>query len=326
MGVKLPQIFLLGIALCPELQRKVMFANPPPPWELRNLQKHFTMDCMKCPDLHREVIYATPLLIAVHGKNIWNLTPPVTPMWVGIGNMTFCSNLDISFHSLQNSFLGNWPPTTTPHQELGDSIHDFSVQIWTFHAIPSKNLVLHPTPWGGSWTMTFCTDLGIQCSHQQKSANWPSPKRLGVPYIIFLCTSGYFMQFLAKKFFSNWNSIPTLPHRVQVETTLFCKFGHIMQLPANSFLGKCPLKGYGLHTWIVVQIGTFTVIPSKTFFLKVTPPSHSIGVGLHTSLLCKCGHFMKFLSKKVLILYPQSWGSRLETWTFVQLLHIWCNS
>ena len=56
-------------------------------------------------------------------------------------------------------------PYLTHAQWDGDIIHDFSVQIWIFHAVPRKrNLVLdpHSTPTAvGVRNMTFSADLDI---------------------------------------------------------------------------------------------------------------------------------------------------------------------
>ena len=54
-------------------------------------------------------------------------------MEVGIGNMTFCTDLDITCNSQQNIIV-EIDPTPTQSKEIGGSIHNFSAQIWIFHA------------------------------------------------------------------------------------------------------------------------------------------------------------------------------------------------
>ena len=80
----------------------------------------------------------------------------------GFGNMTFCTDLDIQCNSQQKTIL--WKLTQHPPnpKRVGGSIHYFSVQIWIFHAIPTKKILwdlkphLHPIPWGEDRNKTFC--------------------------------------------------------------------------------------------------------------------------------------------------------------------------
>ena len=122
-------------------------------------------------------------------------------------------------------------------------IHDCSVQIWIFHAIPRKNGCLNSNP---------------------------QPPWIGVGYMIFWYRSGHFMQFLAKVCFD----APILPSQQHpmgksLRHGCFVQIWTFYLLPGKRhccFENDTHLRGWGpllniyLHSWL------FHTIPSKNFF------------------------------------------------------------
>ena len=92
--------------------------------------------------------------------------------------------------------------------------HDFSVQMWTFHATPCKTFLFGIEP-----TLT-----GVE--------GWK---------MAFVCRAGHFIQFLAKKYFCNLNPSTSMGWRI-ASMTVLCKSAHFTQFHARGF-SKHPKKG-----------------------------------------------------------------------------------
>ena len=76
-------------------------------------------------------------------KGFWVLESH-TPSRLGSRNIIFCDDLDLLFNSYLKTYVfGTWPLLFT---HVGCWKQDFSVQIYTFHAIPSKTLFWYLIP------------------------------------------------------------------------------------------------------------------------------------------------------------------------------------
>ena len=109
---------------------------------------------------------------------LWKLI--LTPWGVGLVNITF---LCISWYFMQllAKKIADLHP---PSWRAGVGKHEFYVQMWIFCPIPSKN------------------NFGRKLTPTQPPHQWG----VGLAYIIFLCRSGHFIEFIGKIL---WNFTPT---------------------------------------------------------------------------------------------------------------------
>ena len=141
---------------------------------------------------------------------------------------------------------------------LGVGKDDFSMQIWKFHAISSK----------------------------EKFVNWPTPLRWRACKHTFLCSSWHFMYFLAGHFLVNWPYLTIWRVRAWQNEVLCADLDISCTFHQNNFLVKWPVTPY-LWQWgllnCFVHFMTFNVISNRENFIEWGP---NFTCQRETSIVC----------------------------------------
>ena len=202
-------------------------------------------------------------------------------MWMGVGNMTFCTHLDISFNSLQITFLEIDPLLPTHPKGLGVLFMIFFLcRSWYNMQFLAKTFLSFTPPlWGVAWQhdLLYRSRHSIYSQHKKnKYRNWPFPPIEAVDSIYdFSVQIWKFYAILSKKFLGTWNCIPILGTR---------------NTPHH-------LKGHGSIHNFPVHILTFYATATKNI-LSLIPTSQLYGAGdwKHDVFVLVC-HLMWFLAK-----------------------------